>query len=551
MALPEGHVAPATTDTKPKLEAGGLFARQATGLVREVSGWQQIFWSFLSGFPPLGLAIGVFIALVGFPGGNLIVAAIIATPIALATAYTYGLLTAAMPRTGGDYVYVSRILHPIWGLVSSCALALAGLTSIAFLCIAFCQLGLSPAFSTIGVVAGSHTLVNWAGTLATNKDWQFGIGVPVIILSSALCLGGWQPVRRVIFGIMWVALAGLGVTLLIAIFTSRASFASHFNAFAAGHGVHNAYQATIATARKSGVDLGAGFSWAKTIPMVGVLASFGLYTWFSAYIGGEIRQGSTVKVAHRNGIAALMVYASIILCVALFLRSFGQDFLTAANGGGLPPQLGTTPAYFYLTSVQLNSPVVAVLLSIAFIGVFPIAVPYQVLYITRYLFAWSFDGLLPKSWTRLNSRGAPDVAIYLCIVVAVIVYAWSLFIAKNFVQVVVYETLFTFVSMGLVAIAAIVFPLRLPGLYRASASSIRVLGLPLMAWTGIGTLLSLGFITYLYFHFPFFGLTNKSGLIAWLVGIGVVAALLYFVPRAVRRRGGIDISLVYKEIPPE
>jgi hypothetical protein len=107
----------ALTESNPQSEVGsaaptlgsGLFARKSTGLVREVSGKQQIFWNFLSGFPPYGLALGVFVALSGFPGGNLVVAALLAIPLALVLAYVYGLLTAVMPRTGGDYVYVSRI----------------------------------------------------------------------------------------------------------------------------------------------------------------------------------------------------------------------------------------------------------------------------------------------------------------------------------------------------------------------------------------------------------------------------------------------------------
>ena len=530
---------------------GGLFARKSTGLVREVSGKQQIFWNFLSGFPPYGLALGVFFALSGFPGGNLVVAALLAIPLALVIAYTYGLLTAAMPRTGGDYVYVSRILHPFGGLLSSCAFGLAGFTTIAYVCAAFSSLALAPALSTIGLISGSSTLVNWGSTLATSKDWQFGIGCVVIVVGCGMCLGGWRTVRRIVFGIMWLALAGLGVTVLIAIFTSRSTFAAHFNAFGASHGVHNAYQATLAAARKNGVQLGAGFSWAKTIPMVGVLATFGLYSWFSSFIGGEIRQGSSTKVANRNGIGALLVMGSIVLCVVLFFKTFGQDFLTAVNAGGLSPKLGTTPAYFYLTSVQLNNTIVAIALSVAFIGVFPIIVPYQTLFITRYLFAWGFDGLLPKQWTRLNRLGAPDLAIAFTVVFALAVYAWSIYLAKNFVQVLVYNTLFTFLSMGLVAIAAIVFPYRLPALYKASSSRMRVLGVPLLVWTGILSLLSLGFVTYLYFHFAFFGLSNKAGIIPWFAGITIVAAVLYLVPRAVRRREGIDLSLVFKEIPPE
>jgi APA family basic amino acid/polyamine antiporter len=552
MALVDGEQPGAADSPTAALAGQGLFARNATGLVREVSGKQQIFWNFLSGFPPLGLAIGVFFALGGFPGGNLLVAALLAIPLAMAFAYTYGLLTTSMPRTGGDYVFVSRTLHPLIGLISSCSFGLAGFTTIAFGSLGFSTLSLSPALSTIGAVAGSHTLVTWGATLASNKDWQFGIGVPIIILGCATCLGGWRLCRRVIFGLMWLALAGLGVTILIGLFTPTSTFASHFNAFASARGVPHAYNTVIANARKSGTVIGAGFSWAKTIPMVGVFASFGLYSWFSSFIGGEIRQASSMKTAHRNGLGALLAMGSIALCVAVMFHSFGQSFLSAVfTSGALPSRLGSNPAYFYLTSVQLNSTVVAVILSALFLGTFFIQNPYQVLFITRYLFAWAFDGLLPEKATHLNSRGAPDVAIGITTVLAIAVFAWAIFIAKNFVQVLVYNTLFTFISMGLVAITAVVLPYRRPALYQASASRRTIAGVPLLVWCGVASLLALGFIIYLYFHFAYFGLADKAGLIPWLVGIAVVAALLYQVPRVIRRREGVDLDLVYKEIPPE
>ena len=38
---------------------------------------------------------------------------------------------------------------------------------------------------------------------------------------------------------------------------------------------------------------------------------------------------------------------------------------------------------------------------------------------------------------------------------------------------------------------------------------------------------------------------------AWFAGLIVVGALLYYIPRYVRARRGINVSFVYKELPPE
>ena len=543
---------PSSASATAPLEASGLFARNATGLVREVSGKQQIFFNFLNGFPPQILAISVFVALAGFPGGNPFVACLLAIPISVCISYTFGLLTAVMPRTGGDYVFVSRTLGPVLGLLSSSAyLVGGGIVSIAYWAEGTVTLALAPALSTVGVVANSPTLVRWANTLSTNHNWQFGIGVVFILIGCLICLRGWRLVRRVIFTIMWVVLAGLGFTVIVAIFTSPASFVSHFNAFAAGHGVHDGYHAVIATAEKKGVTLNAGFSWAKTIPMLGAFATFGLYSWFSALIGGEIRQGGTVKAAHRMALGAFFALGTVALCIALFLHTFGHNFLAAANAGGLPSNLGLLPSYFYLTSVQLNSTVVAVILCLAFIGTFPINISFMTLFVTRYLFAWGFDGLLPDRVTHVNDRGAPDVAVLWTTVAAVLAYVWAIYIAKNFVQALVYVALLTFITIGLVAVAGIVLPYRRPAAFRASGANIRLLGVPVVVLTGIVSIIAIGVITYLYFHFPYFGLADKTGLWYWVGGVIVLACALYLVPRELKRRKGEDLSLVFGEIPPE
>ena len=59
--------------------------------------------------------------------------------------------------------------------------------------------------------------------------------------------------------------------------------------------------------------------------------------------------------------------------VAIFFHGFGKDFLTAANGGGLPSELGTSAAYFFLSSAFVNNTAFAVfmVLWVTRLGVVP------------------------------------------------------------------------------------------------------------------------------------------------------------------------------------
>ncbi len=44
---------------------------------------------------------------------------------------------------------------------------------------------------------------------------------------------------------------------------------------------------------------------------------------------------------------------------------------------------------------------------------------------------------------------------------------------------------------------------------------------------------------------------NFWWILAWFAGLIVAGALLYYIPRFVRARRGINVSFVYKELPPE
>ena len=110
-----------------------LFVRNSTGLVRSASAVDAtIFNAVISA--PIGstLAWSIFFTLVAFPGadpvGVLIIAAVINIPVLI----MFALLGASMPRVGGDYVWVSRILNPPLALISNLCMIMGGLLGAAY-----------------------------------------------------------------------------------------------------------------------------------------------------------------------------------------------------------------------------------------------------------------------------------------------------------------------------------------------------------------------------------------------------------------------------------
>jgi amino acid transporter len=531
----------------------GLFVRNATGLVREVKPWQAMTINFITGAPPFVIAIALLGALSGFPGGNFFVATLITIPLALAVVYTFGLLTAAIPRSGGDYVLVSRILHPVAGVVSSVCISLSSFLSIAFEALGMVTFGIVPALILIGLIGDSHTLVNWGNTVSTSRDWQFGLGCAGIIAAGIAVGAGWTWAKRFMFGLLGFSLLGLAISLIVALFTSNHSFVSHFNSFAQPI-THNpdTYHSVINTAVKSGVDVHHGFSFSKTIPIVGVVCGVSIFAYWSTFFAGELRQGNTMKTANRMGFASLSILLGVIVMVALFFHSFGKDFLTAAFGGGLPDSLPPSGAYFVLTSAQINSTIIAVILCLSFVLFWPVIMAETALQPPRTLFAWSFDGIAPKAVTQVSRRGVPLVATVITIVLAIGAYAWAIYVAKgSFFKVLVYATLIQLITHTLMGISAIVFPYRRKELYRASVSAKSLFGVPATVIAGVGAILVSVFLYYCYFHYPFFGLKSKGQLWAWLGGALGFGVLWYLGARIIRRREGVLVDRVYDEIPPE
>jgi len=99
---------------------GQLFVRNATGLVREVSRWDALIMNTLGMNVALGAIFMLLQAPGNFPGGNMLLAIAIGTLVmAFTLLWVYSEFAAAMPRAGGDYVFVSRALHPIAGWLMS------------------------------------------------------------------------------------------------------------------------------------------------------------------------------------------------------------------------------------------------------------------------------------------------------------------------------------------------------------------------------------------------------------------------------------------------
>jgi APA family basic amino acid/polyamine antiporter len=542
----------AESEIRSSTTSSGLFARNATGLVRGVSQRSSLVINFIPGHPTQALAAGFFFIFALFPGGNYLVGLALTIPLVLAIAYSFGLLTAMIPRSGGDYMIVSRVIHPVMGLVSSFCMTLAGLLSNAFFAVAFVTLGLGPGLVSLGLIERSQALINAGTTIQANDYWKFGIGAAMIALSAVFLVGGWRWSLRIQNTLFWVVTGGLILATITALFTSHASFVSSFNSFLRPY-THNAnsYQEVLNRAAKAGVNLHPSFSVANSIPIVGFFATFSIYSYWSTFVAGELREASSVKTARNMALAGVTCIVVVAAFAAVYFHTFGTSFMIAANGGGMPPQVSTAPTYFFLMSGAVGNLLFAILVIFSYIFFWPLICYISLLQPTRMMFAYAFDGILPEKVTSINKSGAPWIAILISWVLSAATLLWGLNNA-SFFQIITYATLIQLIAMGLVSVCGIIVPWRRPELYRASTSQRTFLGVPVVTIAGVGGVITAVFVWVLFFHYSSqFGFSDPGkffGFTGVTIGLAVV---YYLLARFVRAREGVNIDLAYAEIPPE
>jgi amino acid transporter len=171
------------------------------------------------------------------------------------------------------------------------------------------------------------------------------------------------------------------------------------------------------------------------------------------------------------------------------------------------------------------------------------------MFLSRPMLAWSFDRILPSKLSLVNSRfGSPVVAIAVTLVLAA--SGWTLELYTTYAGVILDSLLIKFVGWAIVSIAAIVIPFRQKKIFNESSVNYKLGSLPVLSLAGFASFLVFAYfvvnsITTTVFYTP----TTDQG--AFLIVLFGGAILYYFLAKAYRKRQGIDLSLAFKELPPE
>ena len=127
------------------------FARKATGFVRDIRVRDAVIFNVLPACPGLVMAVSVFWVLSTFTGVSLYLAILITIVCSFLITSAFGLLSQIMPRSGGDYILISRSLHPALALGSSILIGTSAMLAMGYWGVFTAKICIGPMLTMFGV----------------------------------------------------------------------------------------------------------------------------------------------------------------------------------------------------------------------------------------------------------------------------------------------------------------------------------------------------------------------------------------------------------------
>ncbi|MGD0424248.1 MAG: APC family permease [Candidatus Bathyarchaeia archaeon] len=522
-----------------------VFARTSSGLVREIAVKEALVWNLNT--------MGVLLVLVYttwaaglFPGVDLPTTVLIAVPLSIPIAFLYAFFSAAMPRTGGDYVWVSRVIHPAVGFMSSLLAMMALVALIASVPAWALQYGIASIFSGLGIIYNDPSFSNMASWVSSPVVVQvFGL-VYFILIGIVMIKGAKTTARLMMVTFVAILVATIAYVATVGL-TGPTVFQQRFDAISG---------TTVATIVNSAVAAGYVTQVTVSATLLGGIYTFmnlwGFYA--SSYFAGEVKDVQKTQLISIVG--AALVFGVVLYAVyAVTNYGFGREFIGAAaylftigSSAYNLPFIGPYPQYFlpYMTT----NPVPIVLVGLGYAFTILAAGVSGMWIITRNMFAWSFDRVVPSKLSALDSRyHAPYVVIAIVIVLSMI--GQMIWLYTSFMNYMAYAITGMYLASGIAGFAGILFPYRRKEIFEAAPKMVRakVAGIPIISLLGLVTLLVSAGVAYATLSPAFVGTLNPAYL-AVILGTYVAALLIYGLSTIYHRKR-IPIQLTFKEIPPE
>ena len=540
-----------TATAKPE-----VFTRKASGLVRVMSPLSAFVYNILT----MGLIFPwTYLWAPGaLPGGKLVWGILLAMAIEIPIALVYVWLSTSLPRSGGDYVFQSRVFGggvAFTVVMSGYVIWILQWVSLSGWLLAY--LGFAPLFLGLGAFTDNAAMTN-LGLWFTGSTGIIITSILNAFVAMMILVSGFKNYVRfqsVMIGGTLLAF----VTMLVVLFTGNpASSAVRLDEFAlAISGVSNFVQTAKDATVAAGIDLNPPFSLVATLLVAPIAWTSLQWATYSAQQNGEIKNARSFK-DQMFIIVGSLIFTGVLLAIlaAAIEKAVGTEFLYIAGAGYWSGIGEATISGFWLwpnmIAVALSaSPIVVVIIGLGYILNSHQIVHNCYIGMTRVMVAMSLDRLLPDWISKVDDKRHTPVNAHWAYFIASIPVILLYNLHPGWVGLTLGVTFACGYVFVITCLAGALLPYRAKDVYESSpGAAYKLGGIPLVTILG-GLGFVLGSAMLLMFMFdPRLGLTSP---LAYQVVFGVLAvsAIWYFISKNMQKSKGINVDYAFKEIPPE
>jgi APA family basic amino acid/polyamine antiporter len=496
---------------------------------------------------PAGAFIILPIGLALFPGGELLVSICLAVPTILVYALIYTQFSIIFPRSGGEYVFIGRTIHPSLGFMANFVEILLFISSCGGFTVWLSAYGFGPMFSVLGTLWGS-TSVSSLATIFSVPENIFIIGVLSIFVMNGFMLLGTRVALNAMKVLFVIAYAGIVGYIVAVAALPHSSFVANFNSLSP-----LSYDQVIATAQASGASV--GFNWTDTFGAIVFVNLAALGFMCSSYTGGEVRNPRRSQLIGIVG-SALFICAVMFVIVAVSYLSMGRDFLASISYLGIMGNpnypLSAVPIASVIAGYGTRNALLEIFLGVAILTSLFGVIISESWAASRQIFAWSFDAVIPTKFAQIDDRFHSPVYALILMIILEVLFAY-LYVFTPLMTYFVYLTTGQFTILAILGVAGVLFPYgRWKNLLDASPAIVKrkIAGIPLIAIMGALSIVDGVAIAYLSAMPQISGPIQPAylGFLAFLFAIGFV---VYWISYAIQKARGVRVDLMHKEIPPE
>jgi len=518
--------------------SGDVYVRRASGLVRNISAWDAMIFNIMVMAPMAILVYGVWASII-YPGAHLPTTALLAIPISIIIGLFYALLSIAMPRAGGDYIWVSRILHPAIGYSINFFLFMVILSVAGAYIPWFTQYVLAPVLEV-------HGLTDLAATVSSN-EFTFVFAVIYYLICAVIISRGAKATAKVLWAYFILVLVGLAIYAGALFLIGRGVFAANFSA---ATGV--SYEEIIEAA----VDAGYPTGFLLTATLLGLTFTYINFLGFnfSIYLAGEIKEVQKSQIIAIVGAVLLFGFIDWLAYEAAYV-GMGGDFLGAlsylyAIGSDIYPFGSREPFFMWLFRYAVD-PTTYTIFMAGWGAMVLAAILTYVAAAVRFVFAWSFDRVVPTFLSNVDMRyHSPYAALIFVTIVAIVFQA--LWLWTPLLQYFAYIVFGWMIMQIITSIAGIVFPKRRPDIWERAPAIVKakVGGVPVLSILAVISIILAAYLGYASISPAFVGELDP-GIMAFTIGLFIIGLVIYAISSLYHRRVGIPLELSFKELPPE